>query len=401
MVDHLLDRLSAPRASGSYDQRGGGGSGGASASASPFRTSGAAAAAGTTGNSMFFPGSGAASPAHAELRPASSAGGCIPPRPQQQQQGAAAGGGAMSAAQQLAAAAAAGGDKASSANSSGGGGLPGFRKDVSEDRHRLVALLLHAADLSSPLQAPALDRKLAQQVSAEFARQAEAERAAGVAVTVLDASTPLGLATMEMGFVTFICRPLFHVLTRAVTDLSFLVERVDSSIAMWSKMRMEALKVEGPQAEAARLRKQGAAGVEGGDTWSGDDSSGSEESDGSSAGGYSGGGDAAPPQPQPLTAAALARAAKENARAAAAAAAAGGGSSRPLPQGGAPAPWRWPGGTSPVWERFFGGGTSRSTVEEEEEQAARTTGSGQEESAPPLTPAPPEPGSKLARARAA
>lgn len=71
-----------------------------------------------------------------------------------------------------------------------------YRPDVHEDRQRLVALLLHAADLHSAVQAPALDRRLAQQVAAEFKAQAEAEKRHGLKVTVMDGSTPLALASM-------------------------------------------------------------------------------------------------------------------------------------------------------------------------------------------------------------
>lgn len=111
-----------------------------------------------------------------------------------------------------------------------------------------MALLLHAADLGAPLQAAELDRKLAQRVSQEFGWQAQAERAAGVSVTVLDAGTALGTATMEIGFVMFIVRPLFVALARAVPELAALVNRVDASVAMWSALRAQALRVEGPRA---------------------------------------------------------------------------------------------------------------------------------------------------------
>lgn len=61
-----------------------------------------------------------------------------------------------------------------------------FRPDHQEDRQRLVALLLHCADLHSAAQSADLDRKLAQQVAEEFWQQARAR------VVLLPAASGVG-----------------------------------------------------------------------------------------------------------------------------------------------------------------------------------------------------------------
>lgn len=128
--------------------------------------------------------------------------------------------------------------------------------------------------------------------------QAELEKAHGLKVTVMDGSTPLALASMarrpleplshllaprvrecvclyahrfwlrtiipnsplsrfphhrtaphriprtvaqEVGFVSFLIKPLYAALGKAVPELAFYAERVEASIAMWTAMRAEAL----------------------------------------------------------------------------------------------------------------------------------------------------------------
>ena len=44
-------------------------------------------------------------------------------------------------------------------------------------------------------------------------------------------------AHAQVGFVTFVVRPLYAGLTKLVPDLNFLLSRVDSSIAHWSRLK--------------------------------------------------------------------------------------------------------------------------------------------------------------------
>ena len=121
-----------------------------------------------------------------------------------------------------------------------------------EEKQLVVSVLLHAADLHSPLVGPDLDRRLAAAIAEEFAAQGEAERQAGQPVSVVKADTPLAVAAMEVGFISFVIRPLFVELGKMVPDLGFLLARVDASIAMWTQLKAEASAGEGEE-KATRL----------------------------------------------------------------------------------------------------------------------------------------------------
>ena len=80
---------------------------------------------------------------------------------------------------------------------------PGFSRDSLDDRLLLVAFVLHCADLCTVLLPPTMSRRVAESLSAEFARQAELERAEGLPVTVMVAHDEAGKAKLELGFIDY------------------------------------------------------------------------------------------------------------------------------------------------------------------------------------------------------
>ena len=78
-----------------------------------------------------------------------------------------------------------------------------FSRDSPEDRALLVSFVLHCADLSCPLFPPAMSRRIADELSREFASQAERERAENLPVTVMVAADEVGKAKMEVGFIDY------------------------------------------------------------------------------------------------------------------------------------------------------------------------------------------------------
>jgi hypothetical protein len=76
--------------------------------------------------------------------------------------------------------------------------LVGFSDDSVEDRQLLICFILHCADLCNPLLPPALSVRIANALGREFDAQADAERAAGLPVTVMLAADAGSKAKMEV-----------------------------------------------------------------------------------------------------------------------------------------------------------------------------------------------------------
>jgi hypothetical protein len=102
-----------------------------------------------------------------------------------------------------------------------GAGLdtPGFDPQQEEDRQLLVSFLLHCADLCCPLLPPPVSRRIAGDLSREFAAQAARERAAGMPVTVMLATDDVAKAKLEVGFIDYVVHPLYATLARACPEL--------------------------------------------------------------------------------------------------------------------------------------------------------------------------------------
>ena len=100
-------------------------------------------------------------------------------------------------------------------------------------RTTTVAFVLHCADLCNPLLPPRLSRRIAGDLSREFAAQAARERAAGMPVTVMEASSDVSKAKLELGFLDYVCRPLFAKLGELEPTLRDCLARVDVNREMW------------------------------------------------------------------------------------------------------------------------------------------------------------------------
>jgi hypothetical protein len=92
---------------------------------------------------------------------------------------------------------------------------PGFARDSLDDRLLLVAFVLHCADLCTVLLPPAMSRRVAESLSAEFARQTELERQEGLPVTVMVAHDEAGKAKMGANHLMDCSSSLHACLTHA------------------------------------------------------------------------------------------------------------------------------------------------------------------------------------------
>jgi hypothetical protein len=149
-----------------------------------------------------------------------------------------------------------------------GGTGGGFQRYNAEHRQLLVCFLMHIADLCNPLLPPPVSRRIAADLSREFSRQAELERAAGLPVTVMLAHDDAGRAKLEIGFIgalsdaagcatsylrtlltrvcthaAYVVRPLYELLAQISPSLGTRclgLVRLDANVAAWGAVIADA-----------------------------------------------------------------------------------------------------------------------------------------------------------------
>lgn len=131
-------------------------------------------------------------------------------------------------------------------------------RDSADDRKLLVAFLVHCADLCNPILAPPMSKRIADKLGEEFKAQAELEREKGLAVTVMLAPTVQKQGDMELGFIQFVVKPLYEMLSRLAPDLEVCLHRIDANTKMWGELQKAPPETAGAQATKA------AAGAGGG-----------------------------------------------------------------------------------------------------------------------------------------
>ena len=81
-----------------------------------------------------------------------------------------------------------------------------------------------------------MSRRIAYDLGREFAAQADAERAARLPVTVMEAADEVQKSKMELGFLDFVVRPLFAKLVDMEPTLSECLTRIDANRSMWQSV---------------------------------------------------------------------------------------------------------------------------------------------------------------------
>jgi hypothetical protein len=82
----------------------------------------------------------------------------------------------------------------------------------------IAKLAMHAADVSNPVKELATYRKWAARCMAEFYHIGDAEKAAGLTPSTFFDREARNMPKCQIGFISFIVRPLFAALSELVTD---------------------------------------------------------------------------------------------------------------------------------------------------------------------------------------
>ncbi|EIE22231.1 HD-domain/PDEase-like protein, partial [Coccomyxa subellipsoidea C-169] len=112
---------------------------------------------------------------------------------------------------------------------------PGIFK-TPEDRHFMLALMLHCADISNAVKPIAIAQKWANRVLEEFFLQGDQERAQGLPVSPLMDRHTTSLAISQINFIEFVVAPLFHQVGRVFPELRATVQYLWENRRLWNEL---------------------------------------------------------------------------------------------------------------------------------------------------------------------
>lgn len=113
-----------------------------------------------------------------------------------------------------------------------------------DERALLISLLLHSADLSSPLMPVPSSRRVTGLLDLEYAAQAEVEAALGLPASVPVAFDSVAKAQMELSFLRFVVLPLYCCLAELLPQLAPLLASIADNVAAWEAVESRAKTVQ-------------------------------------------------------------------------------------------------------------------------------------------------------------
>jgi cAMP-specific phosphodiesterase 4/calcium/calmodulin-dependent 3',5'-cyclic nucleotide phosphodiesterase len=115
-----------------------------------------------------------------------------------------------------------------------------------EDKLMVLGACLHAADISNPARPLMTALVWTERVLHEFFAQGDLERELGHPVGPLNDRATTNIAKCQVGFVTYVVRPLYDELLRLLPEMKACAEHLAETLAFWEP------KVEHMEGEMAR-----------------------------------------------------------------------------------------------------------------------------------------------------
>jgi len=118
-----------------------------------------------------------------------------------------------------------------------------FDEPEKKDVWLLLAMCLHAADVSNPAKPWNLSMQWTARVMEEFFQQGEQETEEGLTVSAFMDRATTNIAKCQVGFINFLIKPFFEEWTNFLGDecVKTLFSNVESNVAVWEKEGEEAL----------------------------------------------------------------------------------------------------------------------------------------------------------------
>ena len=111
-----------------------------------------------------------------------------------------------------------------------------------KDRHFVLELCLHCADISNPYKPFEMCKQWAYLVVEEFGLQADKEKAEGLEVSPMMDRDTINLFNMQMGFVEFVVAPLILTVINIFYPLYPIGHQMLENYMNWAQMRRREIK---------------------------------------------------------------------------------------------------------------------------------------------------------------
>lgn len=128
--------------------------------------------------------------------------------------------------------------QATSSSSASSSSSPLDLENSESDRRLMTSTLLHAADLSTPLMPFDMSVRLARALYTEFKAQRDLEEQKQLPLTAMVATDDADMSKKEIGFLKFVVRPLFVVVSDLCPELEYTVGRIDDNLKVWEGLSM-------------------------------------------------------------------------------------------------------------------------------------------------------------------
>jgi len=111
--------------------------------------------------------------------------------------------------------------------------------NLASDKELIMCGLLKCADISNEIRPSQIGRRWAQRVMTEFFAQSSLEKEKGLPVAPHMDPTKTTTATGQIGFITYLCLPLFNEITRLFPSMKVCCDQMIANRANWERERLQ------------------------------------------------------------------------------------------------------------------------------------------------------------------
>lgn len=112
----------------------------------------------------------------------------------------------------------------------------GFNPADKSHRRALMVALVEAADVSNEARSFAFSRQWAPLVQEEFFQQGDRQRKLGIPLKPMNDRDVAVMSNEQVGFIKFLCLPLYEELAKVVKGVTFCVHNLQSNSQTWAAM---------------------------------------------------------------------------------------------------------------------------------------------------------------------